>query len=207
MREEYTDLRIIRTKQAILDALIELINEKGFESLTVKDITTRAQINRGTFYAHYQDKFDLMDKCEEEIMREISKIGKQNFPSVIAALEADADGGTPLPHAVAIFTFLNENREFMKAVLGPKGALSFQTTFKDFMWKTMFGNHSDTLIREEGLLVPGHFLASYLASAHIGVIQEWIDNGSKESPEEMARILTIISMNGPFFAAGLKKRI
>jgi hypothetical protein len=90
-------------------------------------------------------------------------------------------------------------------VLGPKGDLSFQTRLKDFMRKTMFGNNPNSLIKEENLLVPGQYLASYVASAHIGVIQQWLDSDRKESPQEMARTLSTITVNGPFFAAGLKK--
>ncbi|MEH6996395.1 TetR-like C-terminal domain-containing protein, partial [Neobacillus drentensis] len=52
--------------------------------------------------------------------------------------------------------------------------------------------------KEENLLVPGQYLASYLASAHIGVIQQWLESGRKESPHEMARILSTIAVNGPF---------
>ncbi|USK71173.1 TetR/AcrR family transcriptional regulator [Peribacillus asahii] len=205
MRDSNTDLRVIRTRESIRDALVELIEEKSFEAISVKDITTRAKINRGTFYAHYQDKFDLMTKCEEEIMFEMSRIAKQNFPSVIAALETNSPTVTPFPLVVSIFEYLNENSGFMKAVLGPKGDLSFQTRLKDFMWKTLFGNNSEALIKEENLLVPGQYLASYVASAHIGVIQQWLNSGRKESPQEMARILSTITANGPFFAAGLKK--
>ncbi|WP_045521234.1 TetR/AcrR family transcriptional regulator [Neobacillus niacini] len=205
MRDSNTDLRIIRTKESIRDALVELIDEKGFEAITVKDITTRAKINRGTFYAHYQDKFDLMTKCEEEIMLEMSRIAKQNFPAVIAALETNSPTETPLAVSVSIFEYLTENSDFMRAVLGPKGDLSFQTRMKDFMWKTLFGNDPNALIKEENLLVPGQYLASYVASAHIGVIQQWLNSGSNESPQEMAQIITTITVNGPFFAAGLKK--
>ncbi|WP_066064337.1 TetR/AcrR family transcriptional regulator [Neobacillus soli] len=205
MRDSNTDLRVIRTKESIREALVELIDEKGFEAITVKDITTRAKINRGTFYAHYQDKFDLMTKCEDEIMLEMSRIAKQNFPSIIAALETNSPTSTPFSIAVLIFVYLNENSGFMKAVLGPKGDLSFQTRLKDFMWKTMFGNEPNAILKENSLLVPGQYLASYVASAHIGVIQQWLDNGRKESPQEMARILSTITVNGPFFAAGLKK--
>jgi AcrR family transcriptional regulator len=198
-------LRIIRTKESIRDALVELIDEKGFEAITVKDITTRAKINRGTFYAHYQDKFDLMTKCEEEIMLEMSRIAKQNFPAVITALETNSPTETPFYIAVPIFEYLNEKSGFMRAVLGPKGDLSFQTRLKDFMWKTLFGNDPNALIKEENLLVPGQYLASYVASAHIGVIQQWLNSDRKESPQEMAQILSTITFNGPFFAAGLKK--
>jgi len=205
LRESNKDLRVIRTKESIRDALVELIDEKGFEALTVKDITTRAKINRGTFYAHYQDKFELMKKCEEEILLGMSRIAKLNFPGVIAALETNSPTITPFSLAVLLFEYLNENSSFMKAVLGPKGDLSFQTRLKDFMWKTLFGNNPVALVREENLLVPAQYLASYIASAHIGVIQQWLEGGRKESPQEMAHILSTITVNGPFFAAGLKK--
>ncbi|MFJ7853899.1 TetR/AcrR family transcriptional regulator [Peribacillus frigoritolerans] len=205
MREINMDLRVIRTKNAIRAALVELIEEKGFETITVKDITTKAKINRGTFYAHYQDKFDLMTKCQEEIMQGMSDIAKQNIPDVIAELGTDSPLNKPFTVFVSIFEYLNVNSEFMKAALGPKGDLSFQTKIKEFMLKTLFENDHNSLIKEENLLVPGHFLISYIASAHIGVIQQWLDSERKESPQEMARILSTITVNGPFFAAGLKK--
>ena len=199
------DLRVIRTKNSIRNALVELIEEKGFESITVKDITMKAKINRGTFYAHYQDKFDLMTKCQEEIMQEMSNIAKQNLPDVIAELGTDSPINKPFTVFVSIFEYLNVNSEFMKAVLGPKGDLSFQTKIKDFMLKTLLENNQNSILKAENLLVPGHFLISYIASAHIGVIQQWLDSGRKESPQEMARILSTITVNGPFFAAGVKK--
>jgi AcrR family transcriptional regulator len=205
LRVNNTDLRVIRTKESIRDALVELIDEKGFEALTVKDITTRAKINRGTFYAHYQDKFDLMTKCEDEIMYEMSRIAKQIFPGVLASLETDSSASAPFPLVVSLFEYLNENSAFMRAVLGPKGDLSFQTRLKAFMWKTLFGSNPESPLKEEQLLVPGQYLSSYVASAHIGVIQQWLDSGRKESPQEMAHILSTITVNGPFFAAGLKK--
>lgn len=93
----------------------------------------------------------------------------------------------------------------MKAVLSPKGDLSFQTKLKDFMWKTIFEDTNGALINKENLLVPSQYLASYMASAHIGVIQQWLNTGQKETPEEIALILSTIAVHGPFYAAGLKK--
>ncbi|MED4036017.1 TetR/AcrR family transcriptional regulator [Niallia taxi] len=205
MADSKTDLRIIRTKESILTALIDLIEEKGFETITVKDITTRANINRGTFYAHYQDKFDLMAKCEEKVMLEISSIAKQNFPNVIASLEMDSSNVPPFPITVSLFEYLNKNSDIMRALLGPKGDLSFQTRLKEFMWDTLYGTNPIALVKEENFLVPGQYLSSYMGTALIGVVQQWLNSGRKESPQEMARILTIINVNGPFYAAGLKK--
>lgn len=205
MREDNVDLRVIRTKQSIRDALVELVEKKGFDALTVKEITTTAKINRGTFYAHYQDKFDLMNKCEEEILKDMSRIAIENFPNVLVGLETNSPMSAPFLPLISIFEYLNENSGFMKAVLGPKGDLSFQEKLRDFMWETLFGDITPKLIDEEKLLVPSQYLISYVASAHIGIIQQWLNSGRKESPEEMARILSTIAVNGPFSAAGLKK--
>ena len=85
----------------------------------------------------------------------------------------------------SILEFLNENSDFMRAVLSPKGDLSFQTKLKDFMWKTLFEDTNGALINKENLLVPSQYLASYMASAHIGVIQQWLNNGQKETPRKL----------------------
>ncbi|QWG33554.1 TetR/AcrR family transcriptional regulator [Bacillus mycoides] len=202
MEKSYTDLRIARTKEAIRAALTELINEKGFDSITVKDITARANINRGTFYLHYRDKYDLLEKCEKEIMRDIVEIEKQGISTEIVNLE---DILLPFPFVISVFEYVDKHGEFMNAVLGPKGDISFQIKLKDFMWENLFKKNIKQLIKRENLLVPDEYLSHYIASAHLGVIQRWLQRGRKESPKEMARILSTITVNGPYFAAGLKR--
>jgi len=200
-----TDLRVVRTKQIIRDALVELIEEKGFEAVTVRDIAARARINRGTFYDHYQDKYDLMAKCEEEIMAGLSSIVKNIVPSLKTQLQQSPSRPTVYPLVVAIFEFLSEQSRFMKAALGPKGDVSLQAKFKAFMQEVMLGRRPDVLINEDECLVPPKYFATYVGSAHIGVIQQWLESGMQESPEDMARILTTILVHGPLYAAGLKK--
>lgn len=199
-----TDLRIARTKELILDALIDLIDEKSLDAITVRDITNKAGINRGTFYAHYQDKFDLVRTYEDEIMAEIATIAKQSILEYIST--ANPEDLTILPQAVTLFECFHKNGEFLRVILSPKGDLSFQTRLKDFVWDKLFSNDAEDAIYREGtLLVPGEYLAAYISSAHLGVIQQWLNNGKQESPEEMARILFMIAANGPLYAAGLKK--
>lgn len=72
------DLRVKRTQKAIKIALLQLIETKGFEKITVKDITDEAEISRNTFYLHFEDKYDLTNKtCEELIRKLFFGIGKQ----------------------------------------------------------------------------------------------------------------------------------
>ena len=66
--DKRTDLRIQRTQKAIIDAFYELLEEKHFSSITIIDICDRALINRGTFYTHFQDKYQLLEKCVYDMM-------------------------------------------------------------------------------------------------------------------------------------------
>lgn len=72
------DLRIKRTQKAIKSAFFELLDEKSFEHISVKDITDRALISRNTFYLHYADKYELLNKVWDElIIKLFFRISKQ----------------------------------------------------------------------------------------------------------------------------------
>lgn len=68
-----TDPRILRTRKLIMDAFIELTKKKEFKNITIKDITSEATVNRATFYYHFMDKYDLMEKAlKEELMLNVN---------------------------------------------------------------------------------------------------------------------------------------
>lgn len=74
MTEENTDLRSIRTRKFIIDSFIELLEKKDFNSITISDITTGAMINRATFYRHFLDKYDLLEKViKEDLLENVLK--------------------------------------------------------------------------------------------------------------------------------------
>lgn len=73
------DPRVLRTRQIIIEAFRALLQTKGFDALTIKDIAQKATINRATFYAHYEDKFALLDE-----------IASQGFEKTIPAQIAQA---------------------------------------------------------------------------------------------------------------------
>ena len=69
-KEEKLDPRIKRTRNLILEALGDLLAEKSFEAISVQDITAKAQINRATFYSHFEDKYDLLDYSIAQLFRQ-----------------------------------------------------------------------------------------------------------------------------------------
>lgn len=79
MSEEKTDLRIIRTRKAIVDSFIELLEKKEFNNIKISDITSGAMINRATFYHHFLDKYDLLEKSiKENLMKNVLEEMKNN---------------------------------------------------------------------------------------------------------------------------------
>jgi AcrR family transcriptional regulator len=70
LEEERLDPRVKRTRSLIMAAFEELLPGKGFQSLTVQDITDKAEINRATFYAHFTDKYDLLDQSIRQTFRQ-----------------------------------------------------------------------------------------------------------------------------------------
>lgn len=103
LEELRVDPRVTRTQNLIRDALKSLLSEKGFESTSVQDIAARATVNRATFYAHFQDKFALLDAVIRDALRQclseddpmgsdvrslLSAVGKSVFGFVTAHRKA-----------------------------------------------------------------------------------------------------------------------
>ncbi|MEE6132831.1 TetR/AcrR family transcriptional regulator [Priestia sp. GS2] len=201
MSVQSVDRRIIRTKRRIREALAQLIEEKGFETITIRDLTERADINRGTFYLHYRDKFDLLEQCEYEIFQEIEDVAKGVN---LEDLKNFNEKQKPLVYTVKLLEYIKDNATFMKAVLGPNGKVVFQIKLKEYI-KLNVGKVFLKETKEENMKVPKEYLVSYLVSAHLGVIQEWLEKGLKEEPKEIALYIATISFMGPFEAGGFKK--
>ena len=127
MMEKKMDRRIQRTKMAIREAFITLMNEKGFNAITVSDIAEHANINRGTFYVHYQDKYDLLEKTQSELIDQVQKILlEQNNVNYADIYQFDP----PLPIIVSFFTFMKNNASLMRALYNFEGGLPLQARIR-----------------------------------------------------------------------------
>jgi AcrR family transcriptional regulator len=196
--EKPVDRRIARTKTAIRAALISLIEEKGFDAILVSDISDRANINRGTFYLHYQDKFDLLEQTQTEIIDDIERIVLQVNGLDLSNL---GDLDHPLAFIVELFEYLQQNADLMHAIFSVESGLPFQTSIRKTITKNLQLEYIVGM-KEKNFLVPSHYLLSYAVSAHLGVIQEWLDRGCVETPREMAIIVSKITWYGVLKSTG-----
>lgn len=186
MKENKIDRRVVRTKKMLRDALTDLMCEKGFDSITVSDLTSKADINRGTFYLHYRDKFDLLEQNEEELIEEIKKIKNAKPIGREELMNEEALLNTPSPYNVKLFDYVKENAEFMKVLLGPRGNPAFHVKLKEVMRSNMERNIMSEVQEDDMVTVPIDILSAYAVSAQLGVIQHWLATGMKQTPVEMA---------------------
>ena len=194
-----SDRRSLRTKKLIKEAFSELLEEKSLNNISIIDLTARADINRGTFYLHYKDKYDLLERIENEIIEALHEQTKN--VSYLDLLNANFIN-MPAPFMINIFKYFKENSTFIKTILGPKGDPLFHNKLKKLIEANLFMKIIKS-INQDTILIPEKYFLNYVISAHIGVIQHWLESGMKESPEEMALILSKMFYLGPFKVTGI----
>jgi AcrR family transcriptional regulator len=194
MSELNTDWRIIRTKRVIKIAFSELIEEKGFEGVKIKDLLTKANITRGTFYSHYDDKFDLLEQCQDEVLLKTQEITKDIQITDLINFDLKKE---PLPFLVNLYDYFKKNAPFMRAILGPKGDTAFQKKLTDLIEFNFLEKITMEMSKAEQLLVTKDVYLAFMRSAHLGVIQHWLNTGMKQSPREIALIISAVTLMGP----------
>lgn len=181
------DRRITRSKRALRDALIELMEERGFDGFSVNDLCERADLNRGTFYNHFHDKDQLLATLEEEILADLDCFQGKMQGLTVPYLWAHKTKKRPLPFLVELFDYLRGQGDFLHAVLGPGGDVGFGPRLRD----SVCTNLIQSILHERYRDDPSPFVQYYVAffaSAYLGVIMRWIETGMQESSEDMALI-------------------
>ena len=160
------DVRVRRTRALLRDALVDLIEYRGFDRVTVADLTSRAMISRAAFYRNYRDKYELVEQIFDEAMAEMTT-GRQ--------------GGTRPPgqRLADFFGHIATYHRLYGALLGRKGS----PWFADRMRSALAGMSSEHLPgRTADALVPSIISAMFLQS-----ITWWLEHDRPCPPDKIAR--------------------
>ncbi len=183
------DLRITKTKLALTNSLLELMATVGFEKISVQMLTKHAMISRTTFYLHYLDKYDLLDKVENEILSNLQGIV---FPFV-STIKEQADF-TNIPKLIIepLYSYIFENKHFFTLIFSDKGDPAFINKFYDTIKNTML-----TFFNESNFTIPSHYAISVVVSIQVSLIKEWLTSGMKETPVELADMISTLLSDVP----------
>ncbi|HHU23452.1 MAG TPA: TetR/AcrR family transcriptional regulator [Clostridiales bacterium] len=183
MNEKKADRRVRKTKALLCNALTKLLMEKELREISVMELTELADVNRGTFYLHYRDIYDLYEHIENNVL--------ENFKSL---LMYDSTKGEKLViYSVVLwaFRFIADNAEMCMAIL-KQGDRAFL--------EKMFDLCRDKSL-EEWISKRGHssvkfhdYYFSFATSGCVGLVQAWLAGGMKEDPENMANMANKLIM-------------
>lgn len=197
------DLRVIKTRALIRRGFISLIDSKGFSPITVQDIAAEAQIGRGTFYLHYQDKYDLLQKLTDEVLNDLASciqtsLHIQNGVFYVKALE---------DMLVIVFNQIKDNSMFYKTMLTAEDIPNFQQHLSKFLFQKFKMEFHNLEIDVNQLDFPHDMLFSYLSSSVVGIIDWWLQNNMKFSAEYMAEKMAALFVQGPLTLFGMKVQL
>ena len=176
------DRRVRKSKEALKNSLIELMREKPVNNITVKELVTRADLNRSTFYNYYSDIPDMLSKLEDELYNEFLYTLEAHIPKKEKVVDVSKGGHKFIEDMCSV---IKNNYEFCKCIFSKNGDLNFL-----FKLEEMIENHLKNQLREifDGKIDHLTYVYSFFKSGYIGILKEWMKGGCVESSEEIANI-------------------
>lgn len=178
MSQQGKNVRLRRTQKLLRQALVELIDERGFDAITIGELTSRAMVSRAAFYRTYRDKYDLVEQIFEE--------------AISALLAAVGDFGREHPPEIWVkfFEHIAEYEPLYRALLGRKGS-------PWFVWKMraaladLVKQHEHVPVEAYGAAWPAltfsdDFVPDVLSAMLVEAITWWLERGRPSTPKQIA---------------------
>lgn len=180
--------RYRRTEKLILDGLVTLLQEKSIKNITVRELADLVDINRSTFYLHYTDIYDLLEKTEQRLLEQLKSAAAEEWQN-----EFSPDHFFRFLEQA--FTILAENAPLCSALMGANGDITFIRTIEDLVQEKgiqTLHSFAPADISEQDL----QYVTTYVLTGCVGLIGHWLKNGCPESPTHMAELCLLLLREG-----------
>ena len=181
-----TDRRVKRTKKLLADALAALMKQKPLKSITVRELTELADLNRGTFYLHFKDVYDLAEQIENEIFDRLNEIIADFDSSKNETLEVMESSQTLRFFLTRLFELLADNADMAQSLIGVNGDPAFIKKLKSRLEQRSYSTLYNALPKDRR--GDRAYLFSFIEYGSIGICETWLNSGMCETPGAMAEI-------------------
>lgn len=190
MAQATVDSRVRRTKRLLREGLTDLLHEKSIKKITVRELSERVEINRGTFYLHYKDIYDLVGQIEDELFEE--------FEHILYQYNITDLRNRPQQIFSDICKFLFENREICSALLGDNGDITFLFKMRAFLRNKCFNDLA--AVYQIDRLENYEYVYKFFEAGALGLLRYWLDHPEDgKSPEDVAVLIENIFKSGASF--------
>ena len=188
-----TDRRVRKTQAALREAFVALVLERGYESVTVEDITDRADVARATFYLHYADKEELLTTLFEEMTSEVTE-----------QLTAGVKGAPESPRVSipqALYSHAEEYRDLYLVCLRGAGDGRARAAYLEVIAKGAAAIFGERLrASKQKPLHPLPAISRAYAGAHVALLEDWLEREDREPIEVVVERQTELLGNGLMWA-------
>ena len=194
------DRRVRKTQTAIKDALITLLEKKRFEEITIQEISNLADVNKSTFYTHFIDKYDLLDKMENEKIDEIrSFLESSKNDDELKISESQLRETMDF-----VINSIGEHLDFYKLMFN----LGKESNLHEKLYELLTG-HLNHVVNDNDKIgdIPFPYFMSYVSGAGLSLIRHWVEDENRISKEELIQHFYEIVNNGPATLIRRKKGI
>lgn len=170
------------------EALIDLLNKKDIEYITVKEICNKAGVNRSTFYLHYENISDLVNECMEYINTKFIKHFNENSEDFINRINNSSLDELNLiksRYLIPYLSFIKENKNIFKASLNNPSGMRTSDRYRDLEKYVILPIMSRFEIPENKI----KYILTFYVHGIMAIISEWIKNNCTESFEEIENII------------------
>ncbi|MGP0638035.1 TetR/AcrR family transcriptional regulator [Staphylococcus xylosus] len=188
------DRRVRKTKNAIKQAFIKLLAEKELERITIQDITTLADINRGTFYLHYEDKYLLLSDLEDEILAGLAD--ETGTYKLVLQDSNSEDFAKIFSEKILknIILHIQKDIDFYLVIF----KLDRKSHLEDKISELMYANMAENISNKQNISgIPLDYFHSYVSGATISFIKHWVQDKNRMEPDIVVDYLFKMIFNGP----------
>lgn len=185
-KEATVDRRIRKTRRLLRECLTALLKEKKVQDITVREISDMADINRGTFYLHYKDVFDLMEQIENELLRELEDMLHHHQAQDLLS--------RPSLIFAELYPLVQDNADLVSILIGENGDLNFVNRLKNIVREKCLKDWKALKPLRNADAFDAYY--SFVVSGCIGMVQYWLGTGMKESSDQLAFMTEEIILNG-----------
>ncbi|HHV59731.1 MAG TPA: TetR/AcrR family transcriptional regulator [Clostridiaceae bacterium] len=183
MKSDKLDRRAKYTRMVLKESLINLLEKKDISKITIKEICDDADINRATFYSHYNDQYDLLRKIEDELLNNVS--------DYIEALYKADNSRDDVSLVEEIFEYIKQNGKLCRLLLNERGDLNFQKKVMMLVYDRIVNELTDNnnITKEDA-----ECIYSFFITGCVGLVQKWLNDGMKKSARYMAEMVMKLTL-------------
>lgn len=176
---------VLKTKKRLRESLTQLLKTKSIKHITIRELTELSELNRGTFYLHYKDIYDMLEQIEDELFEE--------FDEILRTCPISQQNGE-LPVIREVFQFIAKNADIRLGLLGKNGDIAFNERLRQMFRDKCF---RDWEKQEHGVSAEDfEIFYAYSVAGCVGLLEQWLQGEMKRSPEEMAQLMEKMILKG-----------